>query len=472
MTAKLLELCGFTPEEIKTELPNVTRVFNKLGLTKADVERARQRIERFYEPELMGMRKVLGVYLRELVDLVLAREKGKQKIIYASIPTGCAGIISAASFHSDEVHAVFPDVLFDYVLGGFFNKLDPILEAAERSFMRPGVAHCSLIKLRLGLMLLEQIPKGDLLISMGNVCDETCKSDELISQYFDIPVHYINLTQDWSGSSDSARERQFLAREIARCAQRVGEVVGFEITKEMATETRQLKKSVGNIVEKINRLILDADPMPLKAAAIDLVRFMKSMPFGKGNLDAATEAADILYEELQQRVAKGIGVVPKGSPRVLLGLISPIPDPSFAELVEELGIVLAIAETQIYHPDGALVPDATGMEDKDPWEKYANSIAGRCLTSGPHRRARAVAGACKRFNLDGVLWFYHYSCRTLATDALMVKHGVEKQTGLPVLVLEGDVYDPRYYTSGQLRTRVEAFAEMLKAAKTAKVAAR
>ncbi|MDO8490962.1 MAG: 2-hydroxyacyl-CoA dehydratase family protein [Dehalococcoidia bacterium] len=471
MTARLLELCGYTPAEIDAALPDVNKVFDRLGLTQADVLRAQERIKRYYQPELEGMRKVMGVYMRELVDLVLARERGKKKIIYASIPTGCAGIISAASFSSPEVHAVFPDVLVDYVLGGFFNKLDPILEAAEKSFMRPGVAHCALIKLRLGLMMKGQIPKGDLLISMGNICDEVCKSDELISEYFDIPVHYINLTQDWSGPEDSERERQFFAREIARCAERVGEVVGFEISKDMATSTRHLKKTISSVVEKINRLILESDPMPIKAAAIDLVRFMKSMPFARSNLDAATDAVEILLVELQRKVAQGEGVVPKGAPRVLLGLVSPIPDPSLADLAEELGIALLITETQIYVPDGDLMPNMDEVADKDPWEKYANSLTARCLTSGPNRRVRAVAGACKKLNLDGVLWFYHYACRTLATDALMVKHFVEQETGLPVLVLEGDVYDPRYYTSGQLRTRVEAFAEMLKAGQVARATA-
>ena len=472
MTAGLLELCGYTPAEIDAALPDVKRVFERLELTNEDVERAKERIRLYYQPEFEGMRKVMGVYIRELVDLVLAREKGKKKIIYASIPTGCAGIISAASWSSNEVHAVFPDVLVDYVIGGFFNKLDPILETAERSFMRPGVAHCALIKLRLGLMMKQQIPKGDLLISMGNICDEVCKSDELISQYFDIPVHYINLTQDWSGPEDSERERQFFAREIARCADRVGEICGFEITKDMATSTRHLKKTVSGVVEKINRLILESDPMPIKGAAIDLVRFMKSMPFGRSNLEAATNAVEVLLCELQQSVAKGEGVVPRGAPRVLLGLVSPMPDPSFAQLVEDMGVALVSTESQIYQPDGDLTPNMADVADKDPWEKYANSLTARCLTSGPNRRVRAVAAATRRLKLDGVLWFYHYACRTLASDALMVKHYVEKETGLPVMALEGDVYDPRYYTSGQLRTRIEAFAEMLKAAQAAKAAAR
>ncbi|UCF83046.1 MAG: 2-hydroxyacyl-CoA dehydratase [Desulfobacteraceae bacterium] len=45
----------------------------------------------------------------------------------------------------------------------------------------------------------------------------------------------------------------------------------------------------------------------------------------------------------------------------------------------------------------------------------------------------------------------------------MVKDALKKEVKIPALVLEGDVYDPRYYTKEQLRTRIESFAELVKA---------
>jgi benzoyl-CoA reductase/2-hydroxyglutaryl-CoA dehydratase subunit BcrC/BadD/HgdB len=51
---------------------------------------------------------------------------------------------------------------------------------------------------------------------------------------------------------------------------------------------------------------------------------------------------------------------------------------------------------------------------------------------------------------------------------MITKRTIEKELGIPVLVLEGDCYDTRNYSAGQLRTRVETFAELLRAAKAAK----
>jgi benzoyl-CoA reductase/2-hydroxyglutaryl-CoA dehydratase subunit BcrC/BadD/HgdB len=44
----------------------------------------------------------------------------------------------------------------------------------------------------------------------------------------------------------------------------------------------------------------------------------------------------------------------------------------------------------------------------------------------------------------------------------MVKKQIEEQFGIPVMVMEGDIYDSRNYTAEQMRTRVETFAEMLR----------
>ena len=52
----------------------------------------------------------------------------------------------------------------------------------------------------------------------------------------------------------------------------------------------------------------------------------------------------------------------------------------------------------------------------------------------------------------------------------MVKKDIEEKLGTPVLNLETDWWDSRDFSAGALRTRVETFAEMLRAKKAAPVA--
>lgn len=56
-----------------------------MGLTAEDIERGKQRLNKYYTMELKGVRKAFGVYLRGLLDSVLAKNEGKTKLIYGRL---------------------------------------------------------------------------------------------------------------------------------------------------------------------------------------------------------------------------------------------------------------------------------------------------------------------------------------------------------------------------------------------------
>ena len=66
---------------------------------------------------------------------------------------------------------------------------------------------------------------------------------------------------------------------------------------------------------------------------------------------------------------------------------------------------------------------------------------------------------------EGVLLIFQFNCRPWATPPLMAKKALKERLDVPVLVVEGDIYDTRNYSAGQLKTRIESFAEVLKAKK-------
>ena len=51
------------------------------------------------------------------------------------------------------------------------------------------------------------------------------------------------------------------------------------------------------------------------------------------------------------------------------------------------------------------------------------------------------------------------------SDAMIIKKAVTERLGIPMIILDWELYDPRYYGYQQLRTRIETFAEMLRMAK-------
>ncbi|MEJ2738599.1 MAG: hypothetical protein P8105_01975 [Dehalococcoidia bacterium] len=94
---ELLELCGFEEDELKKELPRIEKAFNKLGITAEDIETGKQRLHRYYDVDLKGIRKTLRLLVQNLVNTVMAKEDGKTKIVYGFMIPGFAVFTSVRS---------------------------------------------------------------------------------------------------------------------------------------------------------------------------------------------------------------------------------------------------------------------------------------------------------------------------------------------------------------------------------------
>ncbi|MFC1824227.1 2-hydroxyacyl-CoA dehydratase, partial [Thermodesulfobacteriota bacterium] len=99
-------------------------------------------------------------------------------------------------------------------------------------------------------------------------------------------------------------------------------------------------------------------------------------------------------------------------------------------------------------------------------EKIASAllkVGGFSSTSGAAEQYKAYV---EEFDLDGVIICYSYSCRGYTIMPHIVRDTI-RELGVPSIILEGDFYDGRNYNTQQMRTRIEAFIEMLKMKKAA-----
>ena len=84
-----LRLTGFEEGEMSTYLPEWRGASKKVGLTERDVAFAvKEWIPTHFDIELEGVRKSIGAFLKEFIDLTKAneyKEKGV-KIVYGILP--------------------------------------------------------------------------------------------------------------------------------------------------------------------------------------------------------------------------------------------------------------------------------------------------------------------------------------------------------------------------------------------------
>ena len=62
---------------------------------------------------------------------------------------------------------------------------------------------------------------------------------------------------------------------------------------------------------------------------------------------------------------------------------------------------------------------------------------------------------------DGVIHYCHWGCKQSAGGVSYLKKAAAER-GIPMLILDGDAIDRRNTPEGQIKTRTEAFLEMLK----------
>ncbi|MEM2144096.1 MAG: 2-hydroxyacyl-CoA dehydratase family protein, partial [Candidatus Jordarchaeaceae archaeon] len=187
------------------------------------------------------------------------------------------------------------------------------------------------------------------------------------------------------------------------------------------------------------------------------------------DIERWTQKTELLCDELEERVRKKNWVCPPDTPRIMVtGTPMIWPDNwKLPNLIEEA------------NPQGLLVVDELCSSDRilfdpvgvDEWtmndmlnavaERYLLTSTCPCFTSkdGNEDRINWLLDKIKEFRVDGVIYYTVRGCILYAMEYTRIKHVLDRNN-VPVYYLDTE------YTRedvGQMKTRVEAFLEMLKA---------
>jgi hypothetical protein len=461
MYTELFKLCGFEADEIERQRPRIDKAFNILGIEGEDIKHAEERVREYFDIELEGVRKLLGIWLKELLAVVLAGEENK-KVVYSDWPMPGAPL-QAAILASEDVYVGMPAQVLNLTLGRIFDRLSPVLEAGEESGLPPGSAHCALWQTHVGAIVKGIVPRPDLIISPGYYCDVPAEADQLLHELYGIPVAYVDACVDanWDDWPEvSPRRTKYFAGQIRKALRMFAEVTGCEVTEEILRSGVRENAKLRMNFQALQEACMGSDPIPISQVDLALISWMTNTAFRYR--DEANEAIIILLKELKRRIEEGKGVVEKGAPRIVFGIQVAV-DPSVLRMVERAGLAIPDCFNNWLTSYDLVRPKSTDLAER---------AAEGWLRTGPIHSARGRTDnyleKCQVWNVDGFISCYPYSCRLAGLAQPVLKKTISEKLGIPVLILEGDLYDSRNYSAEQLRTRVESFAEMLKMAKAAK----
>jgi len=421
------------------------------------MEVAKERLGRFFEIELRGVRRLLRVWLQETFDAVLAREDGKGVVYFGYPPIQATGMaIRVAS--KGKLYVGCPEMVLCHTLGQIFDKLTPLLEAAEGGGLPPGHAMCALLQIKHGALAMGILPVPDLAVATSYYCDMGPKADELMEKLHGHRTIYIDSCMDspWGEWPSFHTERvAYLGAQINKFFDEVRRLFGVEVDEAAWGEAKAIGRHLYESSNRLNQLMM-ADPMPLSGADVELALQFATACTGSAMIDGP-EAIDLLCQEVEEKIKKGRGVVEKGAPRVLI-FNQHYSDPAVTKMMEEAGLAVSATLATI-PPRRPVKPGAY----RTIGERRAEQAMWSGIYHSTYGWAKRFEDVAKALRVDGVIYNYQYSCRPLALSSDLVKRFLEQNTGVPTLALEMDYYDSRNYSAAALRTRVEAFAEMLRA---------
>lgn len=309
---------------------------------------------------------------------------------------------------------------------------------------------CPLIKASVGARIDRTCPFfriADMYVG-ETTCDGKKKAWEILAE--DVPVHVMNLPQ-----MKRAKDVQAWAEEIETFKNIVEEFTGNKVTADKLAESIKLINNKRKALERLYDLRKN-ETLPISgcdALLISQIAFYD---------DPArfTQMTNKLCDELEERVADGVSVVPVGTKRIMLtGTPLAIPNWKLHNIVETSGAAVVCEEMCTGTRYFEKLVDESGTTLEEQYQALANrymNINCACFTPNSGR-IDDILRLAKEYKVDGIIDVNLKFCNLYDTEGYFVERAM-KEAGIPVLGIETDYTDS---DAQQLRTRVSAFIEML-----------
>ena len=135
LNRELLKLAAFSDDEIEAFLPQWLETAERVKIDDDTLIYALDTyIPQNWDIKYLGVRKMMGAYLRELNDIVHTPEmKAKGvKILYGILPAIANYYYAAKNAGGEGIFIGFPDLLMVNTLNSFFHGAAPFLNVAEQ----------------------------------------------------------------------------------------------------------------------------------------------------------------------------------------------------------------------------------------------------------------------------------------------------------------------------------------------------
>lgn len=393
------------------------------------------------------MKEIMGAYFRSL-------ESGEKKVAW------CTSVGPAELLRSFGFEVYFPEN-HGALLGATRAAMDCIPEAVKCGYS----GHvCSYTTADIGAFLKKNsplqthygmagAPKPDLIAYNTNQCREVEDWFHFYADHFGCPIAGIHPPRHLDEVSDD--EVALVVRQFQKMVPVCEQVSGHKFDPGRFREVVRLSKEATLLWQKVLKTSTAAAP-PL--SFFDGTIHMGPIVVLRGT-QVAKDYYALLLHELEENARNGIGFLPQPRTRI------------FWEGMPIWGKLRMMSD--LFAANGAAVVASTycsswvfdQFDEDDPWYSTARAYTEIFINRSEKAKMAMLTDWFGEYHIDGIVYHDSKTCFNNSNARFGMPQRLRERTGVPALVIEGDLCDLRFFSEGQSITKIETFLEQLEANK-------
>jgi benzoyl-CoA reductase/2-hydroxyglutaryl-CoA dehydratase subunit BcrC/BadD/HgdB len=311
---------------------------------------------------------------------------------------------------------------------------------------------CALIKSSFGFKVGRTCPyvQASNFVVGETTCDGKKKMYELLAEHH--PTYVMEVPQ-----KKTTAALALFHDEVLQFKEKMEAEAGVTITSSSLASATALVDAKKKALQRLNAT-RKASSVPisgLDALLINQVSFYDDVV-------RFTEKVNALADELEARIARQESVFPSDAPRILVaGSPMAIPNWKMHRILEDSGAAVVAEESCIgFRYYNYLTPPSDGTLEAQLKAISERHLENHCACFTPNEERTAdIINLAKEYNVDGVVHYNLSFCQPYANETVKVRGALAK-ADIPMLSIDTDYSDG---DMGQIKTRVDAFLEIVKA---------
>ncbi len=321
-------------------------------------------------------------------------------------------------------------------------------EARGYSFDLCGYARCGIGDSCAGEHPAGEIERPDMVFCCNTQCGSLPKWFQSAARFYGVPYFLLDSPMIEGASTTLGRD-YFVAQ--------LKEMIDFiEISTGRAFDFGRLAEVMALSTETCrlwNEILDTAALRPAPFGFFDACFHMAPIVTMRGTREAVWYYRE-LKKELESRMAGKIHAVPGERHKIYWDHIPVWPKLRwFSEYFSGRGAL--VAASQYTHSW------TYSFDTSRPLESLAENYTGAYINRSFEQRVQMKINFINRYGLDGFVLFSNRSCKPNSFGLYDKQKVISRRTGLPGVVIEGDMSDLRFFSEEQVKQRLDVFIEQL-----------